>query len=154
MLKRYFFIYLFSYNYFHVLNLIISEVICTHGDIYGCRVSSTDEEAQNAFVEKWVQAHIQDSNDVLGKPILLSEFGKSSRSSGYSVEKRDSYFQKLYDAIYNSASTGGSCAGGLFWQLMTQGMDGLEDGYEVIFEESPSTTNVITQQSKRMSSLK
>ena len=108
-------------------------------------VSSTDEATQDAFVNKWVQAHIQDSNDVLRKPILLSEFGKSSRSSGYTVEKRDNYFQKLYNAIYNSASSGGPCAGGLFWQLLAQGTDGMRDGYEVILEESPSTTNIIAQ---------
>ncbi|KAK7269509.1 hypothetical protein RIF29_22240 [Crotalaria pallida] len=117
-------------------------------------VSSTDEAAQDAFVDRWVQAHIQDSNYVLGKPILLSEFGKSSRSSGYNVEKRDNYFQKLYNTIYNSASSGGSCAGGIFWQLMTEGMDNLKDGYEIIFGESPSTTNVISQQSQKMSNLK
>ncbi|KAI4301622.1 hypothetical protein L6164_034882 [Bauhinia variegata] len=117
-------------------------------------VSSTDEAAQAAFVDKWVQAHIQDSDSVLKKPILLSEFGKSRWSSGYTVEKRNSYFEQLYNAIYKSASSGGSCAGGLFWQLMAQGMDGFRDGYEVIFEESPSTADVISQQSHKMSSLK
>ncbi|CAL0320178.1 unnamed protein product [Lupinus luteus] len=117
-------------------------------------VSSPEQEAQDAFVEKWVQSHIQDSNDILKKPILLTEFGKSSKSNGYSVEKRDTYFQKLYNDIYNSASNGGPCGGGLLWQLMAQGMDNLKDGYEVIFEESPSTTNIISQQSHRMSNLK
>ncbi|XP_019416619.1 PREDICTED: mannan endo-1,4-beta-mannosidase 4-like [Lupinus angustifolius] len=116
-------------------------------------VSSHDQEAQDAFVDKWVQSHIQDSNDILKKPILLTEFGKSSKSNGYSMDKRDSYFQKLYNAIYNSASNGGPCGGGLFWQLMAQEMDNLKDGYEVIFEESPSTTNIISQQSHRMSNL-
>ena len=117
------------------------------------RVSSTDEAAQDAFVNKWVQAHIQDSNDVLRKPILLSEFGKSSRYSGYTVEKRDNYFRKLYNTIYNSASSGGPYAGGLFWQLLAQGMDGMRDGYEVILQESPSTANIISQQSHKLSSL-
>lgn len=100
-----------------------------------------------------MQAHIQDSNDVLGKPILLTEFKKSSRSSGYNVDKRDSYLGKLYNFIFNSASNGGPCAGGLFWQLMTQGMDDLHDGNEIICDENPSTANVITQQSKKMSNL-
>ncbi|XP_027352433.1 mannan endo-1,4-beta-mannosidase 4-like [Abrus precatorius] len=116
-------------------------------------VSSSDEAAQNAFVNKWVKAHIQDSNDILGKPILLTEFGKSSRLSGYSVDKRNNYYRKLYNIIYSSASNGGPCAGGLFWQLLAQGMNDTRDGYEVIFEESPSTTNVITQQSWRLSKL-
>ncbi|KHN12618.1 Mannan endo-1,4-beta-mannosidase 4, partial [Glycine soja] len=116
-------------------------------------VSNSGETAQDDFVSKWVQAHIQDSNDVLGKPILLTEFKKSSRSSGYNVDKRDSYLGKLYNFIFNSASNGGPCAGGLFWQLMAQEMNGLHDGYEVIFDENPSTANVITQQSKKMSNL-
>ncbi|KAF7844873.1 mannan endo-1,4-beta-mannosidase 4-like [Senna tora] len=116
-------------------------------------VPSADEAGQSAFVEKWVQAHIEDADKVLQKPILLSEFGKSSRSSGYSVDKRDNYYQTLYDFIYNSAKSGGSCAGGLFWQLMCQGMDGFRDGYEVIFEEGQSTVGVIEQQSHKMTSL-
>ena len=118
----------------------------------GYRVSGS-ESAQDAFVDKWIQAHIQDSSDVLKKPILIGEFGKSSKLPGYTVEIRDSYFQKLYNAIYRSASNGGPCAGGLFWQLMAQGMDGMRDGYEVILQESPSTANVIAQQSHKLSSL-
>jgi mannan endo-1,4-beta-mannosidase len=40
----------------------------------------SDEKIQNAFADKWVQAHIQDSNDVLKKPILINEFGLNSRT--------------------------------------------------------------------------
>ena len=121
---------------------------------YGCRVSSTDEAVQDAFVDKWVQDHIQDSKDILNKPILITEFGKSSKSSGYSVEKRNSYFEKIYNFVYDSASNGGACAGGLFWQFIAQGLDSFRDGYEVILEENPSTVTVISQQYKRMSNLK
>ncbi|XP_030471491.1 putative mannan endo-1,4-beta-mannosidase 9 [Syzygium oleosum] len=114
---------------------------------------SASEGDQAAFVDKWVQVHIQDSNTILNKPIILDEFGKSSKSSGYSLEKRDSYFGRLYDTIYTSASNQGSCAGGLFWQLFAQGMDNFSDGYEVILELSPSTASIIAQQSRKMSSL-
>ncbi|KAI4301623.1 hypothetical protein L6164_034883 [Bauhinia variegata] len=116
-------------------------------------IPGSDEATQAAFVDKWVQAHIQDSKDILGKPILLAEFGKSSKFSGYSVAKRDSYFARLYDEIYSSARSGGPFTGGLFWQLLTQGMDGMRDGYEVILEESPSTANLIVQQSRKLSTL-
>ncbi|KAK4282647.1 hypothetical protein QN277_014001 [Acacia crassicarpa] len=116
-------------------------------------IPGSNESAQSDFVDKWVQAHIKDCNDVLRKPILLSEFGKSSKSEGYSLEKRDKYFQKLYDAVYGSARSGGSCGGGLFWHVMAQGMDGFHDGYEVILQDSSSTINIISQQSRRMSSL-
>jgi mannan endo-1,4-beta-mannosidase len=70
------------------------------------------------------------------------------------VDKRNSYFEKLYNFVYNSASNGGPCAGGLFWQFMAQGLDNFRDGYEVILEENPSTATVISQQSTRMSNLK
>ncbi|KAK7397046.1 hypothetical protein VNO78_18213 [Psophocarpus tetragonolobus] len=113
----------------------------------------SNEAAQAAFVDKWLQTHMEDAKSVLGKPIVVGEFGKSSRSSGYSVVERDSYLSKMYDAIYSSASSGGPCAGGLFWQLMAQGMDSFRDGYEVIFQESPSTTTIIDQQSHKMSTI-
>ncbi|KAK3404229.1 hypothetical protein EUGRSUZ_K00548, partial [Eucalyptus grandis] len=114
---------------------------------------SASEGEQVAFADKWVQVHIQDSNTILKKPIILGEFGKSSNSSGYSVEKRDSYFGRLYDAIYTSASNQGSGAGALFWQLFVQGMDSFGDGYVVILKQSPSTASVIARQSRRMSAL-
>ncbi|XP_058187015.1 mannan endo-1,4-beta-mannosidase 4-like [Rhododendron vialii] len=116
-------------------------------------VPGSDEEARAAFVEKWIQAHIQDSKSVIQKPILLSEFGKSSKSAGYSVAMRDNYFQSIYNTVYTCARTGGPCGGGLFWQLLASGMDNFRDGYEVVLEESPSTASVIAQQSQKLSAL-
>ncbi|XP_057507700.1 mannan endo-1,4-beta-mannosidase 4-like [Actinidia eriantha] len=116
-------------------------------------ISGSNDQAQAAFVDSWIQAHIQDSGSLLGKPLLLAEFGKSSKSSEYSVGVRDTYFGNIYNAIYASAKSGGSCGGGIFWQLMASGMDGFRDGYEVVLDESPSTANVIAQQSRRLSAL-
>jgi len=78
----------------------------------------------------------------------------SSKSSGYNIAIRDSYFKKVYNVISKSASNGGSCAGGIFWQLLSQGMDTYGDGYEVIFMNSPSTGEIIKQQSMKMSHIK
>ncbi|MED6109868.1 hypothetical protein PIB30_037526 [Stylosanthes scabra] len=116
-------------------------------------MAGSNEVAKGEFVEKWIEAHIEDTKKILGKPIVVGEFGKSSKSAGYSVEERDSYMRKIYAAIYTSASTGGPCAGGLFWQLLAQQMDNFRDGNEIIFQESPSTTSIIDQQSYRMSSI-
>ncbi|OVA16581.1 Glycoside hydrolase [Macleaya cordata] len=113
----------------------------------------SNDQAQSAFVDRWVQAHIQDSSSVLGKPLLVTEFGKSSRASGYSVGQRDAYFGNLYNTIFACARSGGPCGGGLFWQIMAQGMDSFKDGYEVVLAESPSTAAVIAQQSRKLSSL-
>ncbi|KAI5660620.1 hypothetical protein M9H77_19943 [Catharanthus roseus] len=112
-----------------------------------------DDAGRDQFVKEWVEAHIEDSKSVLGKPLVLSEFGKSSRTSGYTVAMRDSYFEGLYDTIYTCARNGGACGGGIFWQVMAQGMEGWADGYEVVLDQSPSTVGVISQQSHRLSSL-
>ncbi|CAM8982057.1 unnamed protein product [Rhodiola kirilowii] len=122
--------------------------------LYPDQWTSGDDKAQLIFVDKWVEAHIEDSNTELKKPIMLTEFGKSSRSSGYDVEARDTYFGHLFDAIYSSASESGSCGGGLFWQVLTPGMSNWDDdGYGVVLEDSPSTANVINQQSNRLAKL-
>ncbi|KAG5044215.1 hypothetical protein JHK87_008130 [Glycine soja] len=136
-----------------ISNNQVPEIDFTTIHLYPQWMSRFNETAQDVFINNWVQVHIQDANDVLRKPILLSEFGLSSKISGYGVEKRNSLFEKLYNLIYKSASNRGSCAGGLFWQLLAKGMDDFRDGYEVVFEETPSTTNIITKQSKKMSSL-
>ncbi|PIN11252.1 Mannan endo-1,4-beta-mannosidase [Handroanthus impetiginosus] len=116
-------------------------------------VPGSNEEDQAKFVEKWIQAHANDSKSILGKPLALTEFGKSSRSSGYTVGARDKYFQTIFDNIYNSARNGGAYGGALFWQVMAKGMENWSDGYEVVLEQNPSTVGVIYQQSRRISSL-
>lgn len=101
-------------------------------------------------MDKWVEAHIEDCNSVVRKPLIMGEFGKSYKLPGYTLEKRNAYFGKLYDVVYGSASSNGACAGGIFWQLLAQGMDNFRDGYDVVLEESPSTASVIAQQSHKL----
>ncbi|KAH0982230.1 hypothetical protein GBA52_009407 [Prunus armeniaca] len=117
-------------------------------------LSGESEEAQAGFVDRWVQAHIQDCNTVVKKPLLVAEFGKSYKLPGYVLQKRDAYFGKIYSDIFSSASRGGSCVGGLFWQLMAPNMDTFRDGYEVVLEQSPTTATVIAQQSRKLNGLK
>ncbi|KAL2252478.1 UNVERIFIED_CONTAM: putative mannan endo-1,4-beta-mannosidase 9 [Sesamum indicum] len=116
-------------------------------------VPGSDDEAQGAFVEKWIQTHINDSNSILKKPLVVSEFGKSSRSSGYTVKARDRYFGLIFNRVYGCARRRGPCGGALFWQVMAEGMENWSDGYEVVLEQSPTTVGVINQQSRRISSL-
>lgn len=116
-----------------------------------CRLPGSTPEAQFAFASSWVENHIHDCNSVLKKPLVVAEFAKSSRSSGYNVTVRDNYFNWMYNNIYTSARGGGSGVGAMFWQLMAQGMQSYGDGYEVILAESPSTAKVIASQSRRLS---
>ena len=109
-------------------------------------VSGSNSEAQVEFMKKWMASHIEDAAKELQKPLLVSEFGWSTRSNGYTVASRDNYFRMVYDAIYASVQEGGPCAGGLFWQVMAPGMEGWTDGYEVVLERSPTTTAIISQE--------
>lgn len=118
-----------------------------------CRIPGANDEAQTEFVEKWIGTHSLDSKTVLGKPLMVTEFGKSSRSTGFSIVARDSYFGTIYNSVYSCARNGGPCGGALFWQVMAEGMENWSDGYEVALERSPSTAAVITQQSARIASV-
>lgn len=40
--------------------------------------------------------------------------------------------------------------GGLFWQLLAEGMDSFRDGYEVVLSENPSTASLIAQESQKL----
>lgn len=114
------------------------------------RVSSSNEQYQLAFLNNWLSAHFLDAQYALRKPILVAEFGKSFKDSGYSTYERDQLFSTVYYKIYSSAKRGGPAGGALFWQLLTEGMDSFQDGYGIMLGQSSSTANVIAQQSKKL----
>ncbi|KAH7849997.1 hypothetical protein Vadar_026356 [Vaccinium darrowii] len=114
------------------------------------------DESQLSFLNSWVDNHIQDAQNTLGKPLLFAEFGKSSKDPGFNTNKRDTVFNTVYSAIYSSAKGGGAAAGGLFWQLLGEGMEslGLGDGYEIVLSESSSTVGLVTQESQKLKNIR
>ncbi|CAN1835574.1 Mannan endo-1,4-beta-mannosidase 7 [Linum perenne] len=64
--------------------------------------------------------------------------------------ERDQLYNTIYTAIYSSARAGGAAAGGMFWQLFTEGMDSFGDGYEVILSKNTSTVGIIADQSQKL----
>ncbi|CAH1421964.1 unnamed protein product [Lactuca virosa] len=116
-------------------------------------LSGQNEESQMAFMQRWMWSHYQDSKTILKKPLVIAEFGKSSKDPEYNINKRDSYLNAVYRNIYMMARTGGTVGGGLVWQLMADGMGSYCDGYEITLSENPSTSNIISQQSQAMSTL-
>nr|XP_027089783.1 mannan endo-1,4-beta-mannosidase 7-like [Coffea arabica] len=82
-------------------------------------LAGQSEEAQLSFLINWLQSHIQDAEKILQKPLLFTEFGKSSKDPGFNMNQRDLLFNTVYSTIYSSASGGGAAAGGLFWQFLT-----------------------------------
>ncbi|KAJ8764391.1 hypothetical protein K2173_006131 [Erythroxylum novogranatense] len=113
-------------------------------------LSSSNDQTQLSFLNNWLNYHIQDAQFLLRKPIFITEFGKSWKDPGFNTYQRDQLFNIVYYKIYSSAKRGGAAAGGLFWQLLTGGMNSFRDGYEIILGETTSTTKVITQQSHKL----
>ncbi|XVE56080.1 hypothetical protein DITRI_Ditri03aG0208400 [Diplodiscus trichospermus] len=115
-------------------------------------LQSSSDETQIAFLNNWLNNHIQDAQNILQKPLLFAEFGKSLKISG--PNQRDELFNTVYTAIYSSAKGGGAAVGGLFWQLFAEGMDSFGDGYEIIMSEGTSTVNIITQESQKLNHIR
>ncbi|GMH16195.1 hypothetical protein Nepgr_018036 [Nepenthes gracilis] len=114
----------------------------------------SSNEAQTLFLNQWVNSHIEDAQNILGKPVLFAEFGKSYNVSGYSPSERDQLYNLVYSAVYLSASGGGAATGALFWQLLTEGLDSFRDGYEILLSEGSSTASLVSEQSEKLSSLR
>ncbi|KAK9205204.1 hypothetical protein WN943_015471 [Citrus x changshan-huyou] len=112
-----------------------------------------NDYAQMQFVQKWLESHWTDSKTILKKPLVFSEFGKSSKEAGFSINVRDSFLNTIYVNIYNIARNGGAIGGGMVWQLMAEGMQPYFDGYEIVLSQNPSTRSVIAQQSNKMTAL-
>nr|XP_027093945.1 mannan endo-1,4-beta-mannosidase 5-like [Coffea arabica] len=116
-------------------------------------LSGKDDKAQLVFMQRWMSSHWEDSRTILKKPLVIAEFGKSSRDPGYSLRARDDYMSNVYRITYGYARSGGTMSGSLIWQLMAQGMDSYDDGYAVVLGRNPSTTAIMSRQAHAMSAL-
>nr|POF12482.1 mannan endo-1,4-beta-mannosidase 7 [Quercus suber] len=109
------------------------------------RLLGSSDESQLSFLDSWLNDHIQDAQNILHKPVLIAEFGKSLKLSG--IAQRDQLFNTVYSTIYLNARGGGTAVGGLFWQLLAAGMDSFRNVYEVILSKNSSTAILIAQES-------
>ncbi|KAL5571764.1 hypothetical protein UlMin_021361 [Ulmus minor] len=115
-------------------------------------LSGQDDNSQMTFLVRWLEIHWTDSRSILKRPLIFSEFGKSKKDPGYSESGRNKFLNIVYEKIYNLARIGG-ISGGLVWQIMGQGMESYYDGYEIVLPQNPSTANIVSQQSKKMTAL-
>ncbi|CAL0314538.1 unnamed protein product [Lupinus luteus] len=110
------------------------------------------EKERKDFLQRWVDIHMNDSMIILKKPIIIEEFGRTI--NGNSVEYRDSFLSEVYSYIYEYAkNSSGGMAGGLVWQIMSEGMESYSDGLQIILSQSPSATKIMHDQSTRMVAL-
>ncbi|XP_052147042.1 mannan endo-1,4-beta-mannosidase 3 [Oryza glaberrima] len=119
--------------------------------------STADEQA--AFFRNWTRSHVHATAAFLGKPLLVTEYGKFLwKGGGANKTQRNYFLDVVLDAIYASASRGGPLVGGAFWQLLLDddvvaGMDDLRDGYEIILAEDSRAASIIGEHSEQLASL-
>lgn len=134
----------------HLIKEIDFATIHAYPDIW---LANQNEDAQMAFMGRWMQSHHMDAKTILKKPLVIAEFGKSNKDPGFSIGSRDLYMGAVYRYIYRCARHGGTLGGGLVWQLLARGMQPYGDGYEIVLAENPTTGGVISRQSHAMSTL-
>jgi hypothetical protein len=80
------------------------------------------QEKTAAFLDKWVQSHINVSTKALKtkKPVLFEEFGKKLQSNEQTAEGirqlRDPIYASTYDSVEKAIGMGQPIAGSLFWK--------------------------------------
>jgi mannan endo-1,4-beta-mannosidase len=112
------------------------------------RLSGQGEKLQNEFVRQWAQSHLEVSQKILRKPLIITEFGKSRKHPGFTEESRDAFLETINNTIYSLARSSNGClAGGLIWQIFAQGMESYSDGYEIELTRAPS---MIARQAQHM----
>ncbi len=115
-----------------------------------CRMPERSEAEMIAYMQDWMNSHIDDSY-YLNKPVMFTEFGKSSLTGGFREGQRDLFMAAVYDTIYESARKWGPASGALVWQLSTNSLiAGSQDGFAFVLSQFPTTASVMNKQSYRM----
>lgn len=118
--------------------------------VFYWRISEAISDAHIPFVKAWMQSHIEDAENALGMPVLFGEFGVCSEDPGYNTSFWDTLFSIMFNTILNSTKKGGNGGGSLLWQLFPEGTDYMDDGYAIVLSKSPSTSDIISLHSKRL----
>uniref|UniRef100_A0A0D6R9C9 mannan endo-1,4-beta-mannosidase n=1 Tax=Araucaria cunninghamii TaxID=56994 RepID=A0A0D6R9C9_ARACU len=120
----------------------------------GTWISGSIGPSHLSFAEKWVSAHIEDSEKILQMPILFTEFGVSDRYGEEKERYRQGLMQIVYESVLRSAEEGGAAAGSLFWQLFPQGCGSdvqcMSDGFEIVVSDNSPTAKIICEQSNKL----
>ncbi|MDP6525274.1 MAG: cellulase family glycosylhydrolase [Kiritimatiellia bacterium] len=98
---------------------------------------------------RWVAEHIDACEDLLDKPLVLDEYGKSKPIEG--DYGRNYYHQGWFDIIHESAASDGAAAGLQFW--MFEADDSWHEDHGSVFYSDTSTVAMITGQAWEMSHL-
>jgi mannan endo-1,4-beta-mannosidase len=104
----------------------------------------------------WVLEHIDDAHSVIGKPVILEEFGKyrdtnppvpsppTPTGGSGNTSTRDDYFQGFFDNVRSN-----DAAGSNFWILYHDDYPDY-DGFGVYYPADDSTTAIIAAEAQKM----
>ncbi|CAI9755094.1 unnamed protein product [Fraxinus pennsylvanica] len=113
-------------------------------------IPDADLEAKVKYLSNWVDAHIDDSENVLKKPVLFTEVGALLATKTGGLYDSDILLRMVYDKIYKSANKREAGAGVLIWQLLVEGVEEYSDKYSFVAWKYPSTYKLILEQSCRL----
>ncbi len=95
----------------------------------------------------WVSDHISDTDLLLGKPVILEEYGKWQP-----ISTRNQFFQGWLDEIYSEARAGNSAAGSNLWILYNDDYPDY-DGFGVYYPAHASTIQILEAHADSMNQL-
>lgn len=109
-----------------------------------------DASAKTDFILRWLDSHISDGENMLKKPVLVTEVGCPLHVKNQGSYDRDTLLKAVYDRIFESAKKGQAGAGALIWQLLVEGMEEYGDRFSFVAWKQPSTYKLIVEQSCRL----
>uniref|UniRef100_A0ACD5V8C2 Uncharacterized protein n=1 Tax=Avena sativa TaxID=4498 RepID=A0ACD5V8C2_AVESA len=102
------------------------------------------------YLSSWVDSHLNDSENILKKPVLFSEVGYLQHVDPNSTADGDILLRVVYDKIYDSARKLQAGGGALVWQLMVEGTHMYHDNFSLVARDHPLTYKLIKEQSCRL----
>jgi len=99
----------------------------------------------DAQTTAYLRKHLDDATNVIGKPVILEEFGRN-------IANKNPYLQAWTDTVYNDAAAGKAAAGWNIWMIEAGG-SGHDDSFSLILPEDQSTVDLLTTQAAKMNNL-
>lgn len=109
--------------------------------------------------ERYLQQRMDDARDVLGKPLMMDEFGIprdnfGTGTSGGPTTVREQFFRDLYyQTCAGSAAGGGAFAGTALWMILDDPTASWDDGNGVFLPQDAALDAIITSHAQYLAGL-
>ncbi len=109
--------------------------------------------------QDFLQQRIDDAHNVLGKPLMMDEFGIPRDNHGTGLEGgpttvRERFFRDLYYALCESSATsGGPFTGTALWLILDDATASWDDGNGVLLPQDAALDAIITAHAQRLAGM-